>query len=226
MQYTEEKYTVLRWHRLNIPAASNGHNITAMDWHNYRFMIRENDHDLHPYGILFQQYIVDMYAKVEQNRLNYLQMNQKKIAHWSIPWSNGCNWTGRQRYGCCQTPCHPAIIVYWEPAPHVPTVPGRNEYCAPFRKTWPLCYSHVQSKLERHRGWATFFASCNWLTRSLCSRLQHETESPNERVDKGCHLGESGRICSYSGASEAGLTTCAHSIGLGTWGQACWTARL
>ena len=34
---------------------------------------------LHLSGRLFHQYIVDMYAKIEQQRLNYIKTNQQKI---------------------------------------------------------------------------------------------------------------------------------------------------
>ena len=52
-----------------------------MEWYKYRLMFRGSDddpdrNDLHRFGKLFQQYIFDMYAKVESNRLNYIRNNQ------------------------------------------------------------------------------------------------------------------------------------------------------
>ena len=34
---------------------------------------------LHRAGLLFQKYIVDAYAQIEQCRLNYLRLNQEKL---------------------------------------------------------------------------------------------------------------------------------------------------
>ena len=34
---------------------------------------------LHVFGRLFHQYLVDMYAKIEQQRLNYIKFNQRQI---------------------------------------------------------------------------------------------------------------------------------------------------
>ena len=42
-------------------------------------MIRSGSNHLHLSGRLFHQYIVDMYAKIEQQRLNYIKTNQQKI---------------------------------------------------------------------------------------------------------------------------------------------------
>ncbi|KAG2217964.1 hypothetical protein INT45_001398 [Circinella minor] len=39
----------------------------------------EEQNDLHRFGKLFQQYITDMYAKVESERLNYIRSNQDKL---------------------------------------------------------------------------------------------------------------------------------------------------
>ena len=44
-------------------------------------MIRGNDdgNDLHRFGRLFQQFVVDMYAKMESNRLSYIRQNQNRL---------------------------------------------------------------------------------------------------------------------------------------------------
>ncbi|KAG2210181.1 hypothetical protein INT45_004502 [Circinella minor] len=63
----------------------DGSRVTCMDWYKYRLMIRSNNdniegqNDLHRFGKLFQQYITDMYAKVESERLNYIRSNQDKL---------------------------------------------------------------------------------------------------------------------------------------------------
>lgn len=52
-----------------IDARSNGRRSTTMNWYSYRLMSRDVGHDLHLCGRLFQQYIVDTYAKMEQGSL-------------------------------------------------------------------------------------------------------------------------------------------------------------
>lgn len=51
-----------------------------MNFYAYRMMIRQNiDNHLLRYHRLFQQYAVDMYVKVETERLNYIRFNQAKL---------------------------------------------------------------------------------------------------------------------------------------------------
>lgn len=53
--------------------------VSIRKYYRYRLMFRDGRHCLHLYGKLFQQYIIDMYAKVEQERLNYIRHNQSKM---------------------------------------------------------------------------------------------------------------------------------------------------
>ena len=51
-----------------------------MNFYSYRLMVRRNEDNLIlRCRELFQQFIVDMYAKVENERLRYLRHNQKKL---------------------------------------------------------------------------------------------------------------------------------------------------
>ncbi|PKK59314.1 hypothetical protein RhiirC2_794999 [Rhizophagus irregularis] len=52
--------------------------VTQMQFYSYRLQIR-NGNWIQSAGRLFQQYIVDQYAKIEQNRLNYFRGNQSKL---------------------------------------------------------------------------------------------------------------------------------------------------
>lgn len=52
--------------------------VTAKEYYSYRSMVRNNNH-LIRCNQLFMQYIVDMYAKIETERLNYIKFNQKKL---------------------------------------------------------------------------------------------------------------------------------------------------
>ncbi|CAB4491168.1 unnamed protein product [Rhizophagus irregularis] len=52
--------------------------VTQMQFYSYRLQIRNGDW-IQNTGRLYQQYIVDQYAKIEQNRLNYLRENQSTL---------------------------------------------------------------------------------------------------------------------------------------------------
>ncbi|KAG2227435.1 hypothetical protein INT45_007460 [Circinella minor] len=65
-----------------IDARSGTHKITVMEWYKYRLMVGgkpREDNYLHRSGKLFQQYIVDMYAKMEANRLGFICHNQSRL---------------------------------------------------------------------------------------------------------------------------------------------------
>ena len=64
---------------LNIPHSRRRGNVTAMEYYAYRLMVRSSLSLLHLSGRLFHQYAVDVYAKIEQQCLNYIRTNQKKI---------------------------------------------------------------------------------------------------------------------------------------------------
>ncbi|XP_071036949.1 uncharacterized protein [Parasteatoda tepidariorum] len=54
--------------------------VSAMHYYAYRMMIRENaDNHILKCRQLFHQYIVDMYAKIESERLLYIRLNQVKL---------------------------------------------------------------------------------------------------------------------------------------------------
>lgn len=54
--------------------------VSAMNYYAYRFMLRENtDNHLLKCRRLFHQFAVDMYAKIETERLNYIRFNQTKL---------------------------------------------------------------------------------------------------------------------------------------------------
>src|SRR5438105_2960695 len=67
------------WH-VNIPLISSGkrEKVTAMQFYSYQLQIRDG-YWLQSAGHLYQQYIVDQYTKIEQNRLNYLKNNQTSL---------------------------------------------------------------------------------------------------------------------------------------------------
>lgn len=51
-----------------------------MDYYAHRLMIRRNsDNHILKYRQLFHQYIVDMFAKIETERLLYIRLNQAKL---------------------------------------------------------------------------------------------------------------------------------------------------
>ena len=66
------------WH-IGIPYSRGTGNVTALEFYSYRLMLKSGVNHLHLFGRLFRQYIVDMYAKIEQQSLNYIKTNQQKI---------------------------------------------------------------------------------------------------------------------------------------------------
>lgn len=51
-----------------------------MNYYAYRLMIRNNeDNHILRFRRLFHQYVVDMYAKTETERLNFIRFNQAKL---------------------------------------------------------------------------------------------------------------------------------------------------
>jgi hypothetical protein len=52
--------------------------VTQMQFYSYRLQIRDGNWIQYA-GRLYQQYIVDQYAKIEQERLNYLRQNQTTL---------------------------------------------------------------------------------------------------------------------------------------------------
>ena len=65
------------WH-VNIRNSRGNGNVTALDYYCYRFMVRSGLNYLHLSGRLFQQYIVDTYSKIEQERLNYIRLHNSR----------------------------------------------------------------------------------------------------------------------------------------------------
>jgi len=54
--------------------------VSAMDFYSYRIMVRhEQFNHILRYGQLFNQFLVDMYAKIESERLLYIRLNQNKL---------------------------------------------------------------------------------------------------------------------------------------------------
>lgn len=54
--------------------------VSAMNFYAYRLMIRENEENhILRCRKLFHQYVVDMYAKIESERLNFIRFNQAKL---------------------------------------------------------------------------------------------------------------------------------------------------
>ncbi|XP_057335011.1 uncharacterized protein LOC130673819 [Microplitis mediator] len=60
--------------------ASDLKTVSAMCFYAFRIMIRKNNHNhLHYYRSLFSQYLVDMYAKIESERLVYIKTHQAHL---------------------------------------------------------------------------------------------------------------------------------------------------
>ena len=54
--------------------------ITQRDYYSYRLHVRFNQFDvIHRVTHLFQKFIVDAYAQIEQKRLQFIRFNQEKL---------------------------------------------------------------------------------------------------------------------------------------------------
>ena len=58
---------------------SNDKKLTAMRFYAYRLMVRECDAFILHYRQLFHQFVVDMWAKIEAERLQFIRHNQKQL---------------------------------------------------------------------------------------------------------------------------------------------------
>src|SRR5687768_7372979 len=58
--------------------------ISCMDFYSYQLMVRQAENHLLCYRRLLQQFLVDMYAKIESERLLFIQLNQKNYVVKSI----------------------------------------------------------------------------------------------------------------------------------------------
>ena len=76
----EDGYHLELYQTHPVTGAATTKNVSCMDFYAYRIMIRaqQSNHIL-KCRQLFQQFIVDMYAKVESERLNYIRYNQSKL---------------------------------------------------------------------------------------------------------------------------------------------------
>ena len=62
------------------PLKKNSRPLTAMDYYSFHLMIRDSCFNtLHRCGRLYQEYLCDMYSKVEGARLKFLKENQDKL---------------------------------------------------------------------------------------------------------------------------------------------------
>ncbi|GBM88552.1 hypothetical protein AVEN_86742-1 [Araneus ventricosus] len=63
------------------PGTSNQINkmVSAMSFYAYRLMVRSTENRLLNYRQLLHQHLVDMYAKIEVERLLFIRLNQKKL---------------------------------------------------------------------------------------------------------------------------------------------------
>ena len=53
--------------------------VTQLDYYSYRIHFRPGLYTLHRSGRLFLQFVVDVYARIEQNRLAYIRFNQSNL---------------------------------------------------------------------------------------------------------------------------------------------------
>lgn len=71
---------MLTFHYFKLTGAPLNKKVSAMNFYGYRIMIRQNEiNNILKCRQLFNQYVVDMYAKIETERLLYIRLNQKSL---------------------------------------------------------------------------------------------------------------------------------------------------
>ncbi|XP_063901249.1 uncharacterized protein LOC135120859 [Zophobas morio] len=76
----EDGYHLELYQTHPVTGAATTKKVSCMDFYGYRIMIRvEQSNHILKCRHVFQQFIVDMYAKVESERLNYIRYNQSKL---------------------------------------------------------------------------------------------------------------------------------------------------
>lgn len=54
--------------------------VSSMNYYSYRLMIRENkENHILKFRRLYHKYVVDMYVKIETERLTFIRLNQTKL---------------------------------------------------------------------------------------------------------------------------------------------------
>lgn len=70
------------WH-LNLSYGNgNGIKLTQLQWSAFYLQVRERKNVLHLAGRLFQQYVVDSFAKIEQSRMGFIENNQRAFSNY------------------------------------------------------------------------------------------------------------------------------------------------
>ncbi|XP_055306971.1 uncharacterized protein LOC129571224 [Sitodiplosis mosellana] len=76
----EDQYDITLKMKDPMTGALTTKNLSAMNYYAYKFMIRQNDFNyILKTKKLFHQYAVDMYAKIELERLNYIRFHQQSL---------------------------------------------------------------------------------------------------------------------------------------------------
>ena len=152
--------------------------VTLMRWFAYRLFERANDGvSLRLGGRLFQQFLVDAWACIEQARLLWVRLNQAAIRselysgtlsfHWMSDVAfltlTGCfasrpsrfprkgRWRGCEQWECWSSNCFAFVAHRWTSAKDA-TLPRCDGNRSGTRRTDALCYLYLQPGLARGQG--------------------------------------------------------------------------
>ncbi|XP_043468040.1 uncharacterized protein LOC122502180 [Leptopilina heterotoma] len=76
----EDGYNFLNRHIDPMTGQFTNKKICALEFYAYRLMVRQNEpNQLHQFRQLFNQFLVDMYAKIKSERLLYIRLHQKQL---------------------------------------------------------------------------------------------------------------------------------------------------
>ena len=124
--------------------------VSCLNFYAFHLMVRvDNFNHVLRFKEVISQYFVDMYAKMEAERLRYLRSNQKQLR--AEQWSAGCH-QHRRKCQQCWPASYSTFVLHWLSTLHERTGPG----CYVVRpQTWPSWFVYniyMQSKVGRHQG--------------------------------------------------------------------------
>ena len=103
--------------------------LSSMQFYNFRLMIRDSNYLLLHCDLL-NQYIVDMYAKIEGERLLFCQMNQKKLRSEQYCHLKDSLIITDSTENIGDLVIHIAILLYWQSKVHARKYAGWYELCS------------------------------------------------------------------------------------------------
>lgn len=96
-------------------------------------MYRNDGNHLHLFGKLFHQFIVDMYAKIDQGRLSFLRHNQVTLRRDIQQGVQDAVFSGDEDMSNVDKKNHFTKFFYWWSQTYDAIIPRYHQYCQKIR---------------------------------------------------------------------------------------------